>query len=273
MGNLAIIFDFDDTLAQDSTSGFLEYIGADVQDFWSGKVQVLDDHDWDPIPAYLYAMLEISGKDNVPLITRELFQRYAETLIFFKGVEKMFPALRKYCRKINKNMELEFYLISSGIGDIIRNTKIAGWFTDIWTSEFHYDATDCIKYPKKIVSFTDKTRYIFQINKGIIGENYRGKPFEVNKKVRKEDIRIPFENMIVVGDGYTDIPCFSLVRSFGGIAVGVYDNRNRQKWGKAWGFIEDGRVSNLLSANYSAGSDLMNTLMMAMDNIASRIIP
>ena len=268
---IAIIFDFDDTLAPDTTSSFLEYIGVDVHDFWLNKVQSLDDDDWDPIPAYLYMMIEISGKGNVPLITKDLFVKFAEKLTFYKGVEKMFGTIEKHLKQINKNIEPEFYLISSGVGDIIRNTKIAGHFKEIWASEFHYDESGGIRFPKKIVSFTDKTRYIFQITKGIIGEEFRGKPFEVNKKVNREDLRIQPENMIIVGDGYTDIPCFSLVRSNGGIAIAVYDNRNTKKWGKAWGFVEDGRVSNLVSANYSANSDLMNTLKMAVDSIARKI--
>jgi len=271
MNKIAIIFDFDDTLAPDSTSSFLESIGVDVHDFWQNKVQSLDDDDWDPIPAYLYMMIEISGKGNTPLITKELFKYFAQKMLFFKGVEKVFKILEKHIKQINKNIDLEYYLISSGIGDIIRNTSIAKNFTEIWASEFHYDEKGGIKFPKKIVSFTDKTRYIFQINKGIIGDKYKGKPFEVNKRVSKEHLRIQLENMIIVGDGYTDIPCFSLVRSYGGIAIGVYDKKNKKKWGKAWGFIEDGRVSNLVSANYSANSDLLNTLIMAVDSIARKI--
>jgi len=271
MNKIAIIFDFDDTLAPDSTSSFLQSIGVDVHDFWQNKVQLLDDSDWDPIPAYLYSMIEISGNKNTPLITKELFVEFAKEMFFFKGVEKVFKVLEKHIKQINKNIDLEYYLISSGIGDIIRNTSIAHNFTEIWASEFHYDESGGIAFPKKIVSFTDKTRYIFQINKGIIGDRFRGKPFEVNKKVNKENLRIQPENMIIVGDGYTDIPCFSLVRSYGGIAIGVYDKKNRKKWGKAWGFIEDGRVSNLVSANYSANSDLMNTLIMAVDSIARKI--
>ena len=271
MNKIAIIFDFDDTLAPDSTSSFLEFIGVDVHDFWHNKVQSLDDDDWDPIPAYLYQMIKISGKGKTPLISKELFEIFAAGLQFYKGVEKVFKTLEKHSKQINKNIELEYYLISSGIGDIIRNTTIAHNFTEIWASEFHYNSEGGIDFPKKIISFTDKTRYIFQINKGIIGDKFRGKPFEVNKKVNKEQLRIQPENMIIVGDGYTDIPCFSLIRSYGGIAIGVYDNKNKKKWGKAWGFIEDGRVSNLVSANYSANSDLMNTLIMAVDSIARKI--
>ena len=86
-----------------------------------------------------------------------------------------------------------------------------------------------------------------------------------------EDIRVPASQMIMVGDGYTDIPCFSLVRREQGIAIGVYDRKNRDRWGRAWGFIEDGRVSNLVPTDYREGSALSDSLMMAVESIASRI--
>ena len=77
--------------------------------------------------------------------------------------------------------------------------------------------------------------------------------------------------MIFVGDGYTDIPCFSLVRKQGGVAIGVYDPEDRERWGRAWGFIEDGRVSNLVPADYAKGSALSNSLTMAVESMANRI--
>ena len=75
----------------------------------------------------------------------------------------------------------------------------------------------------------------------------------------------------MVGDGYTDIPCFSLVRAQGGIAIGVFDADNREKWGKAWGFIEDGRVSNLVPSDYSEKSALTYSLIMAVESLAKSI--
>jgi hypothetical protein len=166
---------------------------------------------------------------------------------------------------------IEFYLVSSGIKDILQSTKLAKYFDDIWACNFCYDESGKIIFPKNIVSFTDKTRYLFQIAKGITGAESRGKPFEVNKKIKDGNLRIPFNQMIVVGDGYTDIPCFSLIRKNGGTAIGVFDKKNRDKWGRAWGYIEDERVSNLAPADYRKDSALSISLMMAAENITNRI--
>jgi hypothetical protein len=154
---------------------------------------------------------------------------------------------------------------------VVRHTTIAHEFTGIWASEFVYDQQGAISFPKRIVSFTDKTRYLFQIQKGIVGPAFIGKPFEVNRKVAEDRLRVPFDQMVFVGDGYTDIPCFSLIRSSGGFAFGVWDPKHRDKRSRAWGFIEDGRVSNLNQARYDADAELYQWLEEALTSLASRV--
>jgi phosphoserine phosphatase len=265
---IALVFDFDDTLVPDSTSGFLEYIGIQPLQFWMGKVDPLLAEDWDPGPAYLYALLETSKHEKA--IHREDFTAYARSIIAYPGLTRLLEHLRSIVKLSGSSSEIEFYIISSGIGEIIRNCPIAGYFTDIWAGDFHYDSDGTILFPKKVISFTDKTRYLFQINKGLIGGSARGKPFEVNKRVKPGQIRIPFRNFIYVGDGYTDIPCFSLVKQHEGFAIGVYDKHNPKKREMAWAFVQDERVSNLLSVDYSEGSDLSDSLEMAVKSIMDR---
>ncbi len=269
--NIAVVFDFDDTLAPDSTSGFLAECGLDVPHFWQEEVQPLLADNWDPVPAYLYKMIEKSRGGEIEPITRQALMNWGSRLPLFAGAEDIFERLRAVVKEINPKVMLEFYLISSGIGDVLRHTKIAHQFSAIWASDFVYDDADQIKFPKRVVSFTDKTRYIFHIQKGIFGPHFDDKPFEVNRKVPTEKIRVPINQMIMVGDGYTDIPCFSLVRREQGIAIGVYDRQNSDRRGRAWGFIEEGRVSNLAAQDYREGYGLSDSLIMAVESIARRI--
>ena len=266
---IAVVFDFDDTLAPDSTSSFLNNLGVDVPKFWQDEVQPLIDSGWDPVPAYLYKMLKFSS-DQTP-ITKESLRQWGHKIVFYEGVTRIFNRLKNHVKVIDSNISAEFYLISSGIGEIVRNTKIAKYFTDIWACDFNYDIDGQIEFPKNIVSFTDKTRYLFQIAKGIYGEESRKTPFDVNKKVDPNEIRIPFRNMIYVGDGLTDIPCFSLVSKQGGVAIAVFDRENKAKWGRAWGFMEHGRAANVVPADYSTKSALSISLIMAVENMAKRI--
>lgn len=268
---IALVFDFDDTLAPDSTSGFLEHIGVDTAAFWSSRVDPLLASGWDPVPAYLNAMIELSKEGGHGTITQALLQNWGQTLPLHAGVETLFDRLRREVRQVQPQVQLEFYLISSGIGDVVRHTRIAHEFTQIWASEFVYGSDGGIYFPRRIVSFTDKTRYLFHVQKGIIGPAYDGKPFEVNRKVPEDRLRVPFDQMVFVGDGYTDIPCFSLVRQAGGIAFGVWDPKHRDKRSRAWGFIEDGRVNNLNQARYDPDAELYQWLEEAVISLAGRI--
>lgn len=274
---IAIIFDFDDTLAPDSTSGYLERCGLDVRRFWEEEVRPLMEtetaaEEWDPVTAYLYRMIEKSAGGEIEPITRDSLAGWGRELPLYPGVETIFKRLRSTAATVNPRVTLEFYLISSGIGEVLRNTSIAHEFKEIWASDFAYDAGGQIEFPRKVISFTDKTRYIFHVQKGIFGPEYVGKPFEVNRKVDPARVRVPIKHMIMVGDGFTDIPCFSLVRQGEGIAIGVYgDPDDRAKRSRAWGFIEDGRVSNLVPADYSEKSALTHSLIMAVESLATRI--
>lgn len=268
---IAVIFDFDDTLGPDSTTGFLKQAGVkDIVQFWK-EVGLLMKDGWDPVPAYLHHMVKASQSGAISPMTKEALETWGKSVPLFEGVEAMFAHLRKVVKEANPRITLEFYLISSGIGDVLRQTSIADEFTDIWASEFHYDEKGHAAGPRKIISFTDKTRYIFQVQKGIIGKAAQNMPFAVNKKIPTDKLRIPLNQMVFVGDGYTDIPCFSLVKQNGGIPIAVYDQDHTEKWGNAFQFVMDERVSNLHSANYKQGSDLINFLSMAVRSLAERI--
>ena len=269
---IALIFDFDDTLASDSTSGFLESMGVDTASFSKDEVDpLLSQQDWDPVPAYLYQMIQLSQSGKHGLITQQRLKDWGARLELHDGVPTLFQRLRAAVRAEQPQVQLEFYLISSGIGDVVRSTPIAHEFTEIWASEFIYGADGGIAFPRRIVSFTDKTRYLFHIQKGIIGRDFRNKPFEVNRKVPEDRLRVPFDQMVVVGDGYTDIPCFSLIRRAGGFAFGVWDPKHRDKRSRAWGFIEEGRVSNLNQARYDEHAELYQWLEEAVTSLAGRI--
>ncbi len=268
---IAVVFDFDDTLAHDSTSSYLDSIGVDVKAFWDKHKDYLADA-WDPIPAYLHMMLlESKRRAAKERITKAKLKAWGKKIEFHPGVAGIFDRIRKQAKSVHASLQIEFYIISSGIGEIIRHTSVAKHFTDIWSSDFSYNSSSEIDAMKNIVSFTDKTRFIFQISKGLIGDAARQDPFGVNRKVSTASLRVPLDQMIFIGDGYTDIPCFSLAQRSGGVAIGVYDRKSRERWGKAWGFLEDHRVQHLVAADYRKHSGLDDALSLAIDKIAKNI--
>lgn len=268
---IAVIFDYDDTLAPDTTSGFLEKHGIDAEEFWLKTVNPLYGDDWDPVPAYIYKLIELAKAGHLPLTKKEL-ERWGKEAPLHEGADTIFKRLRLVVEEANPKAAIEFYVISSGIGDVLRQSKIASEMKDIWASELHYENGGTAVFPRKVISFTDKTRYLFHIQKGLIGTPARGKPLDVNQKFSLEELRIPFTNMIFVGDGMTDVPCFSMLTKGNGVAVAVYDKKHHvNKWARAYSFVAEKRVSTLYSANYAEGSDLSNFLAMAVRNVAERI--
>lgn len=261
---IALVFDFDDTLAPDSTTGLMEQLGFDAMNFWSGAFEEMLASGWDQVPGFLYKLIELSNERG-GLITADYLADWGRRLPLFEGVEGFFDVLRQYAAKEAPGMELEFYLISSGIGQVLEHTPIAHQFTEIFASDFHYDAQGRIAAAKRVVSFTDKTRYLFMISKGIIGEEKK-KYYRVNDKF--DDFRIPFTQMIFVGDGGTDIPCFSLLKRKGGQRIAVYHGERRSSWKKARGFVRDERVEIMEEANYAPDSALMKSLKNLILDIA-----
>jgi phosphoserine phosphatase len=267
---MAVVFDFDGTLAPDSTTGFLRHVGVDTARFWGDGVESKVSAGWDPVPAYLYEIWRLSRAAEAPrAIGRDAFRRFGRDMRFFPGATGLFARLEQRLRARGGLLGLEYYLISSGIGEILRATTISGRFVRIWASDFHYDADGRLEFPRNIVSFTDKTRYLFELSKGVHGKGGPEQPFAVNRKVPPDRLRIPLERVIFVGDGYTDVPCFHLVRKNGGVAIGVFEE-GKETEPQALGLLQDDRVSDLVPADYRAGSDLSRLLERAVDDIARR---
>lgn len=275
MSKIAVIFDFDGTLAPDSTSSFLTSLGLDAEWFWREQVQPLLDEGWDEMPAYLWRMVEWSQKQPPgDRITRDKLAAWGRQIQFFPGVKELFPRIRQEAAACDTEIRVEFYLISSGIGEILRCTTIADQFRDIWSCDFHYNEAGEIIFPRNVVSFTEKTRFIVQISKGLVGEAARGHNKEVNRKVDEARFAIPFSRMIVVGDGQTDIPMFAMVgrknkRGERGIAIGVSDPREPEKWGRALQLARDQRVITVHRADYSEEGELLATLLSEVRNLCS----
>jgi len=269
--NIALIFDFDDTLAPDSTSAFIESLGVEVGDFWNKANKLISDEGWDPMPVYLYQMLELMNQgENSHLINKEKLSDFGKTINFYDGVEEFFPRMKNFVKECNDEVNLEFYIISSGIGEILRSSTIAKYFSGIWACDYHYAEDGRIKFPKNVVSFTEKTRFLFHISKGFI-DSSRTDPYQVNEKIQDGDYTIPFNQMLYLGDGLTDVPCFKLIKRYGGVPLAVMHTNKKYKWEQAWGLMEDQRVATLVPADYREGSTLDSQVKMFLKQIVDNI--
>src|SRR5262249_48025871 len=150
----------------------------------------------------------------------------------------------------------------------IKGTKYAGYFKGIWGCRFS-EQDGQISHVMNAISYTEKTKYIYAINKGV---DVRAKPYAVNEAMDPQNRRVPFTNMIYIGDGLTDVPCFSMLLHFGGKGFGVFDPRKADAPKKAWQkLVTPKRVLSMNSPRYGADQDLGALLRAAVSETCLNI--
>lgn len=275
---IALIFDFDDTLLPDSTSVLLETHGINAMQFWAKEAKAWLDKGFDPTHAYLNLILDRVGKGK-PLgeLTNKSLNEFGKSLdsTFYPGVKSLIRDLKNAAKEVSGEIDVEFYIISGGIQSVMDGSKfISENFTAAYGCQFgECPKTGLIRYIKRAITFTEKTRYIFEINKGITPLDTGANQYLVNKDVAENRRRIPFKNMIYLGDGHTDVPCFSLVGKNDGIAFGIFRPGEEASARKAFlDFLKTDRVLSTHAPKYTKTSELGALLRIAVGNIAQRIV-
>ena len=269
---IALIFDCDDTLCEDTTTFLLKELGIDPEKFWQ-SVNLMVRRGWDPPLACMRKLLLMSKSGQIEL-TKATLRETGSKLSFFPGIPDVFDDLRGYLAEIEElketKVELEYYVVSSGFEELIKNSKIATYVNDIFGCTFETGAqTGVLQFPKSIITFTEKTKFLFSINKGISGELLRKSPYEVNNSIPEKDRRIPFNNMLYIGDGPSDIPCFSVLMHNQGYGIGVYQ---RKTVSKGWQLAKGHRMTvGPYPADYSRGTPLRTMIQRTIKEIALRI--
>ena len=260
---MAIVYDFDGTLAPGNMqeSQFIPDVGATAGEFWAEVNARSQAEEADPILMYMRLMLEKANAARVPVHRQDFISRGGR-IEFFRGVEGWFGRINNY--GISKGVSVKHYLISSGNSEIIAGTNIADRFEKIYASKFMYDHNDVPVWPALAINFTTKTQYLFRINKGAhdLSDNSR-----INNFVPQEERPVPFENIIYIGDGETDVPCFRLVKDLGGMSIAVYAEGKREDAEK---YRTDGRVNCIAPAIYIDNGGLDSLVKSYIDLVVAR---
>lgn len=257
---IAIVFDFDDTLGQETTSFLLKSHNIDPSHFYE-EVNDLVKNAWDPPLAYLYSLLRYDQAGKIDLAKKSL-QALGKKLPLFPGLPKAFLELKEYVGHESEikgaHIQLEFYIVSGGIEEIILGNPIAKYVNGIFGCNFVYDpATKRPIGVKSAISFTEKTRFVHGITKGVSPEELRTNPYAINAAVAER--RIPFTQMIYIGDGPSDIPCLSAVTHNGGAGIGV--SSPIKTFRKGYELARGKRITvGPYTANYGKGSDMRKVL-------------
>lgn len=257
---LALMYDFDKTLSPKDMQeyAFIPAIGMTPEAFWGECNRMMHDNSMDQILAYMYVMFKkAKGKF---LFTRDTLRALGKDVELFDGVLGWFKRVNEYAEK--REMKAEHYIISSGLKEIIEGTPIAKNFERIYAAEYCYDENSEPCWPAMAVNFTSKTQFLFRVNKGVydVRENDG-----LNEFMPEDMRRVPFRNMIYIGDGLTDVPCMKLVRTNGGHSIAVYQD-NKEKVNE---LLLQGRVDYVLKADYSKGSLLEKAVFAVIDHAAA----
>ena len=246
---IALIYDFDKTLSPRDMQeyGFIPDINMEPADFWGLCQRFSEENQADGILAYMYMMLRMAGKNHMDL-TRDSLNRLGASVEFFPGVETWFDRVNGIGEALGA--QVEHYIISSGLTEIIEGSRIGPAFKAIFAASFCYDAAGRPVWPATAVNYTSKTQYLFRINKGIWDiTNDR----DLNAYTPEYKRRIPFSNMIYIGDGLTDVPCMKMTKQKGGYSIAVHAPG---KTDISDDMLLQGRADFALEADYSAGSEL-----------------
>ncbi len=257
---MAIMYDFDKTLCKEDMQnyGFIPALGMTPAEFWGATTVFSEKTGVERILSYMYMMIAIAKEKGIAC-TREWLNSLGKEIKYFNGVTTWFQRINEYGK--SQGVQVEHYLVSSGTKEIIDGCSIAKEFTALYGCEFYFDEkTGLPIWPKLAINYTQKTQYFFRISKGVVDANDDNK---LNQKT--VDRRIPYRNIVYLGDGMTDIPCMVLVKQNGGKSIAVYPEDKKEK---VMSLFEDGRVNYVVRADYSAGSDLEKVMKLIIDSIS-----
>src|SRR5436190_2900267 len=262
---IALVYDFDGTLSPQPMQEYtvLPKIGIEPQRFWAMVDREARESRSDPMLVYMRHILEAMEREKVD-VNREDFARMARKIVYFPGVTSWFGRMNAYvARRSKRHVKVRHYLISAGQKEILEGVSIRRHFRRIYASEYHFNHHGVATFPKFLVTDTLKTQFLFRINKGIedVTES-------INEHMPESARPIPFQNMIYLGDGMTDVPSMALTKKNGGHAVAVYGERGRDTCVK---LLEAGRVDFVAKADYRKSSKLSRRVELLLDAIIADI--
>lgn len=261
MKKFAIIYDFDKTLSPKDMQEYnlLQSLGFnDTAAFWQAVNHTTTTVKCDPILSYMY-QLKTQANINQIELTRNKLESFGQYIEFFDGLESWFERINDY--GLTLGLQVEHYVVSSGLYEIISHTKIAKYFKQIYACSYMYDDNGNILWPRNVVNYTTKTQYIFRINKQVLDISNEK---DLNAYIPYGQREIPFTRMIYIADGYTDVPVFKLIKEYGGHSIGVYNQDDKT----VKQLFSDNRLNAYVKADYSSGCDLEKYVQTVLQQVS-----
>lgn len=265
---IALVYDFDGTLSPQPMQEYtvLPKIGVEPAQFWAMVNREARETESDPMLVYMRHIIEALERVRVD-VKREDFAAMAEAIEYFPGVPTWFARVNAYVKRRSRGqVKLQHYLISAGQKEILDGVSIRKHFKRIYASEYHFNHHGVATFPKLLVTDTMKTQFLFRINKGIEAVTE-----SINEHMPEEERPIPFQNIVYVGDGMTDVPSMALTKKSGGHTVAVYNPEKESQRAICEKLLRAGRADFLAEADFRKGSKLSRRVELLLDAIVADI--
>jgi hypothetical protein len=269
---VGIVYDYDQTLSpaymQDDV--IFPAFGINAEKFWRRCAELVQEQGYDQELAYMKCLLDYLAVDRP---TNKQLEQLGSTMSLYRGLPEMFEEFQEGLlspEQVEGGIRVEHYVVSSGLKVLIEGNRIRPYLRAVFGCEYAEDTEGRITFPKRVISHTQKTQYLFRINKGLLEMSQ-----DVNDHM-PDDVRpIPFRNMIYIGDGPTDVPCFTIMKKNGGNAIAVYnpDELERASFRKCFDLATRAqRVRHIAPADYRRNSHLRLLLEEMVREIVDRIV-
>jgi len=256
---IAIMYDFDKTLSTTDMQNyeFIPNLGMTPAEFWGATGDFSAKEGVERILSYMYMMIYQAKQKGIKL-TKEYLRNCGKNIKFYPGVTTWFKRINEYGAE--HGVKVEHYLVSSGTKEIVEGCQIFDQFNGAYGCEYYFGEDGTPIWPKLAINYTQKTQFFFRIAKGVVDVTDDN---AVNAKSVK--LRIPYRNIIYMGDGMTDIPCMTLVKKNGGRSIAVYPEKESDKVKQIY---TEGRVNFICRADYSSGSQIEKVIKLIIDSTA-----
>lgn len=265
---IAIVYDFDGTLSPQPMQEYtvLPKIGVRADKFWKEVNFEAKNTVSEAMLVYMRLLLEKADEAKVH-IGRNDFKDMAKGIKYFPGVESWFERINSYVKQVSNNkVKIRHYIISAGMKEILEGVSVKKYFHRIYASEYHFDHHGVAKFPKLLITDTSKTQYLFRINKG---KEYLGET--INEHMPESERPIPFENIIYIGDGLTDVPSMVVTKNSGGHTIAVYKKGSPKGLTGCKRLLDAGRAHFIAPADYRRGSYLDKRVRLLLKSVITKI--
>lgn len=264
---IALVYDFDGTLTPKAMQDYtlLPKLGIPADEFWAEVQYEVNKTGAENMLVYMRLLLEKAQQRNIK-IRKQDYRQLASKIKYYAGVENWFTNINRYVQAHHKNVKVKHYLISAGMAEILEGVSIRKHFSQMYASAYHFNKQGIADFPKLVITDTTKTQYLFRINKG--KEKLSD---SINEHMPEQKRPIPFEHMIYIGDGMTDVPSMALTKKNGGHAIAVYKKNDANQRSVCQRLLQAGRADFIAAADYRTTQKLFRRTTLLLDFILANI--